>query len=130
MAGAARQSVKRGLAGLEWAVSLPGTVGGAVVGNAGAYGGEVKDNLIDARVITTTGEIVELYAADDCDYGYRSSALKRLRPLQAGFNPVMLNARFRLVDDDAESVRATGRTNILPIAGAHSRSNQAWAARS
>ncbi len=72
MAGAARQAVKRALAGLEWAVSLPGTVGGAVVGNAGAYGGEVKDNLIDARVITATGAIVERTLAD-MDYAYRSS---------------------------------------------------------
>ena len=45
MAGVARHSVREGLTGLEWAVSVPGTVGGAVVGNAGAHGGEVKDTL-------------------------------------------------------------------------------------
>ena len=54
MAGAARQAVQRGFAGLEWAVSLPGTVGGAVVGNAGAYGSEIKDSLLDVRLISET----------------------------------------------------------------------------
>ena len=51
MAGAARTSVRAGLTGLTWAVSVPGTVGGAVVGNAGAHGGEIKDVLRHALVV-------------------------------------------------------------------------------
>ncbi len=104
MAGAARQTVAQGLSGLEWAVSLPGTVGGAVVGNSGAHGGESKDTLIDARVVTSSGE-VETMRVEDFGYAYRSSRLKRRRPLQAGFHPVILDARFRLTFDDSVDVR-------------------------
>jgi UDP-N-acetylmuramate dehydrogenase len=49
MAGVARFCVRAEMAGLEWAVSVPGTIGGAVVGNAGAHGGEIKDNLAVVR---------------------------------------------------------------------------------
>lgn len=50
----ARQAMAQNLAGLEWAVDVPGTVGGAVVGNAGAFGGYVSDNLRRALVLTPT----------------------------------------------------------------------------
>ena len=104
LAGLARHTVREGLSGLEWAVSVPGTVGGAVVGNAGAHGGEVKDSLAAAEIVDETG-IVRTWTAADLDYGYRSSALKRLRPLQAGFKPVVLSATFRLHRDHAEEIR-------------------------
>ena len=106
MAGAARQSVNRGLAGLEWAVSLPGTVGGAVVGNAGAHGGEIKDSLLEAGIIKENGK-AGILSADDLNYSYRSSSLKRLQPLQAGFKPVVLDARFLLHADDPDVLRTT-----------------------
>jgi UDP-N-acetylmuramate dehydrogenase len=95
MAGLARTSIKHGLTGLEWAVSVPGTVGGAVVGNAGAHGGEVKDSLEDALVIDEKGE-VHAYHLADFEYAYRNSVLKRKQPLKAGFKPVVLSANFRL----------------------------------
>lgn len=98
MAGVARQAVQRKLRGLEWAVSLPGTVGGAVVGNAGAYGSEVKDNLISARIVSPAG-VVESMDNSTMGYEYRDSALKRKRPLRAGNNAVVLDARFRLRSD-------------------------------
>jgi len=96
MAGAARVSVRAGLSGLEWAVSVPGTVGGAVVGNAGAHGGEVKDTLDSALLIDLEGEVQE-YKVADFHYAYRDSTLKRLQPLVAAFKPVVLHANFRLV---------------------------------
>jgi UDP-N-acetylmuramate dehydrogenase len=95
MAGLARTSIKHGLVGLEWAVSVPGTVGGAVVGNAGAHGGEVKDSLEDALVIDEEGEVHAYYLAD-FEYAYRNSVLKRKQPLKTGFKPVVLSANFRL----------------------------------
>lgn len=104
MAGAARKTVQHGYSGLEWAVSLPGTVGGAVVGNAGAYGAEVKDNLDEVRVIMDDGRLAHL-SVEDLDYGYRSSSLKRMPPLKAAFKPVVLDARFRLAKEDANAVR-------------------------
>ncbi len=48
LAGLARTAIKAGFSGLEWAVSVPGTVGGAVIGNAGAHGGDIAGNLAEA----------------------------------------------------------------------------------
>lgn len=105
MAGAARVSVRNGLHGLEWAVSVPGTVGGAVVGNAGAHGGEVKDNLVDALLLDERGEVRE-YKVADFNYAYRDSNLKRLQPLVAAFKPVVLSANFRLERGEPATIAA------------------------
>jgi UDP-N-acetylmuramate dehydrogenase len=105
MAGVARTSVRAGLTGLEWAVSVPGTVGGAVVGNAGAHDGEVKDTLENALLLDEHGDIQE-YKAYDFQYSYRNSRLKRLQPLQAGLKPVVLSANFRLNRGAQEEIRA------------------------
>lgn len=105
MAGAARASIKAGLSGLEWAVSVPGTVGGAVVGNAGAHGGEVKDSLEDILIIDETGSVRSLTAAE-LAYAYRNSLLKRRAPLQAGFANVVLSANFRLEAGDPALISA------------------------
>lgn len=105
MAGVARTSIRGGLTGLEWAVSVPGTIGGAVVGNAGAHGGEVKDTLEYAMLIDSNGDIQE-YTVADFDYAYRDSRLKRLKPLVADFKPVVLSANFRLARGDATSSAA------------------------
>lgn len=105
MAGAARVSVRNGLTGLEWAVSVPGTVGGAVVNNAGAHGGEVKDTLAYALLLDEQGDVQE-YKVADFRYAYRDSTLKRLQPLVAGFKPVVLSANFRLERGDATEIAA------------------------
>lgn len=105
MAGVARQSVREGLTGLEWAVSVPGTVGGAVVGNAGAHGGEVKDSLEVATLLDAAGNVVE-YQLQDFAYAYRASRLKQHVALRAGFNPVVLSARFQLADGNGDEIRA------------------------
>jgi UDP-N-acetylmuramate dehydrogenase len=105
MAGVARQSVRAGLTGLEWAVSVPGTVGGAVVGNAGAHGGEVKDSLEYAMLIDRAGDVVE-YRINDFDYAYRASTLKVQGALRAAFNAVVLSANFRLSPGNVSEIRA------------------------
>jgi UDP-N-acetylmuramate dehydrogenase len=105
MAGVARQSVREGLTGLEWAVSVPGTVGGAVVGNAGAHGGEIKDTLEYALLIDAAGDVVE-YQQKDFTYAYRASRLKHAAALRAGFNTVVLSANFRLTPGDESEVHA------------------------
>ena len=68
------ESLKAGLAGLEWAVGIPGTIGGAVCNNAGAYGGEVSQNFLEAEFLQE-GKIKTLIAKDLL-FGYRSSGLK------------------------------------------------------
>ncbi len=103
MAGVARTAVRAGLTGLEWAVSVPGTVGGGVVGNAGAHGGEIKDSLEYAMLIDGAGDVQE-YKVADFTYAYRDSTLKRLKPLVAGFKPVVLSANFRLERGNTEAI--------------------------
>ncbi len=99
MAGVARMCVRAEMAGLEWAVSVPGTIGGAVVGNAGAHGGEIKDNLVVVRILETDGRLVERSAAE-LGYAYRNSVLKQNRPLKAATFPIVVSATFALTFDD------------------------------
>lgn len=85
-----------GLAGLEFAAGIPGTVGGGVYMNAGAYGGEIKDTLISAKVLRG-GEIV-CVSAEDMDLSYRHSAFM-------GSGGVIISACFRPGDGDPEKLR-------------------------
>lgn len=92
-----RQAARRGLAGLEWAAGIPGTLGGAVVGNAGAFGCDVSGNLLMAEILhRQVGLRIdvpqhELWAVERLEYGYRSSILK-------GYlgGAVVLSARLQL----------------------------------
>lgn len=118
LAGVARRAVRAGLSGLEWAVSVPGTVGGAVVGNAGAHGGEVKDNLEYAMLIDGNGDVIEMSVVD-FDYAYRDSAIKRLQPRRAGFKPVVMSANFRLEVGDPDAIAARAEQYL-----AHRRTTQ------
>ena len=94
----ARQCVTRGLAGLEWAATIPGTVGGAVVGNAGAWDGNVASTLVSASVLER-GETVVEWPVERFEYTYRSSILKR--QAKPGLLPtVVLEAHFALQRGD------------------------------
>jgi UDP-N-acetylmuramate dehydrogenase len=120
MAGLARRMVSANFSGLEWAVSLPGTVGGAVVNNAGAYGGAVQDNLYDAMILGADGDIEEVLA-EQLAYTYRSSRLKQVpvettadapAAVHASFGPVVLSANFRLTPGDGEAIKAQAHQNL------------------
>jgi UDP-N-acetylmuramate dehydrogenase len=76
LANMARKLAKQGWGGLEWAANVPGTVGGAVVNNAGAFGGTTADCVDSIRLLDADGRLREL-AANALDYGYRTSLLKR-----------------------------------------------------
>jgi len=76
-AGFARRMCRRGLAGLAWAVGIPGTLGGAAVYNAGAYGGCLGDVLRRVRVYDAASERDEWIGADELGLAYRSSAFTR-----------------------------------------------------
>lgn len=71
----ANRCALKGLSGLEWAATVPGTIGGAVYGNAGAFGGDMSGHLICAELLTGTGH--EKWPVEKMAYGYRTSALKR-----------------------------------------------------
>ena len=72
----ANEACKNGLTGLEFAGGIPGTLGGAVVMNAGAYGGEMKDVLEEVTVLTKEGEILTLNK-EELELGYRTSIIGR-----------------------------------------------------
>jgi UDP-N-acetylmuramate dehydrogenase len=71
----ANRCASRGLTDLEWAATVPGTVGGAVYGNAGAFGGDMAGNLISAELLTDKGR--ERFSVEQMGYAYRTSVLKR-----------------------------------------------------
>ena len=104
----ARQSVQRGWAGLEWAAGIPGTVGGAVYGNAGAHGGETARHLRMAEILQPDG-MVCTWTREEMAFGYRSSALKRHGTDQTnGRVPtsVILAAEFVFTRGDAAALQA------------------------
>ena len=103
LAGLARWAVKNGWTGLEWAVSVPGTVGGAVIGNAGAHGGDIADNLAWA-LVAYPGQGRRLLTLDDLQFAYRTSLLKR--QIAAGETPVVLAAGFQLKRGDVVELTA------------------------
>lgn len=91
-------AIAQGLAGLEWAVDVPGTVGGAVVGNAGAYSGYVSDNLRGAVVLSPEGE-ERWWPCSELRLGYRTSTFKESRR-DSAFPPAILSATFALRKDE------------------------------
>ena len=93
----ANRSASIGLAGLEWAATVPGTVGGAVYGNAGAFDGDMSHNLIWADVLTLNGRVK--LSVEQMKYGYRTSVLKR-----GEINAIVLSAMLRLKNSTKEEV--------------------------
>ncbi|MFN2187257.1 MAG: UDP-N-acetylmuramate dehydrogenase [Candidatus Promineifilaceae bacterium] len=71
----ARQCIVKGLGGLEWAISVPGSVGGAVVGNAGAHGGDMSTTLL-AATIWEPGKELRIFSNEELEYSYRYSVMK------------------------------------------------------
>jgi len=100
----ARRCMNQGLAGLEWAVNVPGTVGGAVINNAGAHGGDMAGSLRWVEILSLEDRPhVELWGVGQMRYDYRASVLKGQRGryvvlaatliLEPGHDPDALNAR-------------------------------------
>ncbi len=100
----ARRTVEAGLLGLEWCHDIPGSVGGAVVNNAGANGGTIADTLRAARLLWADGAAREETAQSLC-LGYRRSRLRREEPEPASARPVVLDALFALERADAGAVK-------------------------
>lgn len=94
-AALARQTAKAGLKGFEWAISLPGTVGGAARGNAGCFGGEIKD-VATSLTILRDGEVIEI-PASEMHYGYRESIVKKN-------NDIILRVTMELEPGDSEAL--------------------------
>ena len=97
LAKIAAEALEEGLTGMEFAAGIPGTLGGAVVMNAGAYGGEMKDILKEVLVMDQQGRIFTL-EKKDLKLGYRTSAVK-----EKGY--IVLAAVLELWPGDREEIR-------------------------
>lgn len=94
----AKKALAHSLTGFEFASGIPGTIGGAAVMNAGAYGGEMKDVLVEVTVLTRENEI-KVIPARELQLGYRFSVIP-----QNGW--IMLGAKLRLQKGEEEQIRA------------------------
>jgi UDP-N-acetylmuramate dehydrogenase len=95
----ANRCALKGLAGLEWAATVPGTVGGAVYGNAGAFGGDMAGSLIQAEILTEAGRVQ--MPVNKMGYDYRTSVLKR-----GELKGIVLLTELRLMNATKEGVTA------------------------
>jgi UDP-N-acetylmuramate dehydrogenase len=95
----AQRAARLGLSGLEWAASVPGSLGGAVYGNAGAFGGDMAGNLVSADLLLPSGR--QTWSAEKMGYGYRTSLLKRERP-----QAIILSATLRMGRGSMSAIQA------------------------
>jgi len=103
----ARLAAQRGLSGLEWAAGIPGTVGGAVFGNAGAHGSDMAGNLVVAEIWQQANEETrERWSCEKFAFSYRSSFLKttRLKDIRTPAF-VVLSAQLRLNRSTPEAIQ-------------------------
>ena len=91
-----RESIKRNLSGLESLIGVPGTLGGALVMNAGAFGGEISNYLQSVDVMNMRGEIVS-YTPKNLDFSYRFSSFKTTE--------FIISANFILKEEDANIIK-------------------------
>ena len=96
-------SIAKGLSGMEWAGGLPGTLGGAIYGNAGCFGGEIKDNIrevLSLDISSSKPKIVRR-ANRECDFSYRSSIFKKNKR-----GEIILEATLFFKKGDKKMIRA------------------------
>ena len=99
-------AIARGLAGLETLAGIPGSVGAAVYGNAGAYGHSLSERVLKVRFYD--GETVRVFANDECEFQYRESIFKRHKEW------IIFSTELRLDAGDARSLRETA-DSILKV---------------
>lgn len=119
MGALACATMDHNLTGLEWAINIPGTVGGSIIGNAGAYNKEIFDNLVSIKVLDESLELKEI-SKEEITYSYRHTSLKeqKLIVLAATF---LLEAgnkaeSMKIVEDRNQRRRATQPLD-MPSAG-------------
>lgn len=102
----ARKAGLSGISGLEWAATIPGTVGGAVYGNAGAHQSDISKNLFLAEILQQDSEPV-FWNSDQMEYSYRNSTLKKMQK-----NAVILSATFTGIQESSEIIQKRMQTFI------------------
>lgn len=103
LARLSQEAANRGLTGLEFARGIPGTVGGAVVMNAGAHGGSIQDVLEEVKILAPGGE-VQWLAKEDIQFGYRECSLRD--------QAIVLEGVFHLKPGDPDVIQATMSENL------------------
>ncbi len=100
--GLSRRTAQKGWSGLEWASGIPGTVGGCVVNNAGAFGSDIAESLSVAEILHPIEDKIlrSEWSAEDFGYDYRTSVIKSGKK-----SGVVLNATFQLVRSTPEAVK-------------------------
>ncbi|MCF7836050.1 MAG: UDP-N-acetylmuramate dehydrogenase [Candidatus Marinimicrobia bacterium] len=99
-------AVKHGLSGLEWAIGIPGTIGGAVCGNTGAFGKDISDCVYNVKVFNCDDFSITNLNNEDCDFYYRGSVFKNSR------NLIVLGAEFILQPKERDIIQQKIRENI------------------
>lgn len=99
LSSVARAALSESLTGFEFASGIPGTIGGAMVMNAGAYGGEMKDVVKEVILMDMSGNVITL-VCEDMQFGYRDSILKREKY-------IVLQTVFKFSKGDGASIKAT-----------------------
>ena len=94
----ARTALDNSLTGLEFCYGIPGTIGGAVFMNAGAYGGEISEHFIRGRFLNKDNEIIVL-DCDEMEFGYRKSRLMREEL-------ILISAEFKAENGEKSEIRA------------------------
>lgn len=98
MSSIAQEALKNSLTGFEFASGIPGTIGGGITMNAGAYDGELKDIVTKVEVINSDGEVISL-SNEEMNFGYRTSIIKQ-KPL------IVTSVTLSLNNGDSEKIKA------------------------
>lgn len=98
--------VKNSLSGLEWAGGLPGTIGGAIRGNAGAFKGEIEDNVFEVESYNIKTKKFNRKENKDCEFGYRSSFFKKTP------DEIITSVTLKLVHGDKKEIEQLTQEKI------------------
>ncbi len=107
MSNLIKLAVKNKLSGLEWAGGLPGTLGGAIRGNAGAFRGETKDNIESVKSLNIKTLKISTYNKKNCEFDYRDSLFKK-----HDGEEIVLSATLKLKKGDQEQIKTAIQDKI------------------
>ncbi|MFH0803599.1 MAG: UDP-N-acetylmuramate dehydrogenase [Candidatus Tagabacteria bacterium] len=93
------EATKNNLTGLEWAIGIPGTIGGAINGNSGAFGKSMSERLEEANVFDIADSKIKIFKNNDCKFSYRNSIFKHNQ------NLIILSAILRLKKGEKEKMQ-------------------------
>ena len=110
-----KEAERNSLTGLEWAVMIPGTLGGAINGNAGAFGQSIGEQVIEVEVLEINDDSIQekVLQNQDCDFRYRFSVFKN-NP-----NLLILSAKIKLKKGDEKAIKEQIKENLAHRQGKH-----------